>query len=215
MPAFLSACRRARAPLYARLGRSVAQPGRALCSGRRGRRFESSHSDQRDQRVIVGQCRGLAVWMDSDRLARRMTASDRRFSSLWTPGWRTPGLRLLTGWTGLPAPVALLGPAYCFRPAGLTRAMRSLICPRPHDDILTGHHCFVTGKAARSDPTVVSPPRHRARTGRLRTARLTMAVAHVTCNAWSPTHHPASGSRGIERPRGSADCGRWCCGCRT
>ena len=28
-----------------RLGRSVAQPGRALCSGRRGRRFESSHSD--------------------------------------------------------------------------------------------------------------------------------------------------------------------------
>jgi hypothetical protein len=30
----------------ARLGRSVAQPGRALCSGRRGRRFESSHSDQ-------------------------------------------------------------------------------------------------------------------------------------------------------------------------
>jgi hypothetical protein len=28
------------------LGRSVAQPGRALCSGRRGRRFESSHSDQ-------------------------------------------------------------------------------------------------------------------------------------------------------------------------
>ena len=29
-----------------RLGRSVAQPGRALCSGRRGRRFKSSHSDQ-------------------------------------------------------------------------------------------------------------------------------------------------------------------------
>ena len=29
----------------ARHGRSVAQPGRALCSGRRGRRFESSHSD--------------------------------------------------------------------------------------------------------------------------------------------------------------------------
>ena len=29
-----------------RLSRSVAQPGRALCSGRRGRRFESSHSDQ-------------------------------------------------------------------------------------------------------------------------------------------------------------------------
>jgi hypothetical protein len=28
------------------LSRSVAQPGRALCSGRRGRRFESSHSDQ-------------------------------------------------------------------------------------------------------------------------------------------------------------------------
>ena len=26
-------------------GRSVAQPGRALRSGRRGRRFESSHSD--------------------------------------------------------------------------------------------------------------------------------------------------------------------------
>jgi hypothetical protein len=33
----------------ARLGRSVAQPGRALCSGRRGRRFESSHSDQPHQ----------------------------------------------------------------------------------------------------------------------------------------------------------------------
>ena len=30
------------------LSRSVAQPGRALCSGRRGRRFESSHSDQED-----------------------------------------------------------------------------------------------------------------------------------------------------------------------
>ena len=29
-----------------RLGRSVAQLGRALCSGRRGRRFKSSHSDQ-------------------------------------------------------------------------------------------------------------------------------------------------------------------------
>ena len=28
-----------------RVGRSVAQPGRALCSGRRGRRFESSRSD--------------------------------------------------------------------------------------------------------------------------------------------------------------------------
>jgi hypothetical protein len=36
-----------------RLGRSVAQPGRALCSGRRGRRFESSHSDQRNQAVSV------------------------------------------------------------------------------------------------------------------------------------------------------------------
>jgi hypothetical protein len=31
------------------LSRSVAQPGRALCSGRRGRRFESSHSDQEFQ----------------------------------------------------------------------------------------------------------------------------------------------------------------------
>ena len=30
----------------ARSGRSVAQPGRALSSGGRGRRFESSHSDQ-------------------------------------------------------------------------------------------------------------------------------------------------------------------------
>jgi hypothetical protein len=29
------------------LSRSVAQPGRALCSGRRGRRFKSSHSDQK------------------------------------------------------------------------------------------------------------------------------------------------------------------------
>ena len=28
------------------LVRNVAQPGRALCSGRRGRRFESSHFDQ-------------------------------------------------------------------------------------------------------------------------------------------------------------------------
>ncbi len=35
----------------AALSRSVAQPGRALCSGRRGRRFESSHSDQKYQRV--------------------------------------------------------------------------------------------------------------------------------------------------------------------
>ena len=41
-----AACRQALPTLYARLGRSVAQPGRALCSGRRGRRFESSHSDQ-------------------------------------------------------------------------------------------------------------------------------------------------------------------------
>ena len=31
------------------LSRSVAQPGRALCSGRRGRRFESSHSDQQNE----------------------------------------------------------------------------------------------------------------------------------------------------------------------
>src|SRR6185312_11017798 len=41
-----TACPPPALPLYARLGRSVAQPGRALCSGRRGRRFESSHSDQ-------------------------------------------------------------------------------------------------------------------------------------------------------------------------
>ena len=32
--------------VYTPRRRSVAQPGRALCSGRRGRRFESSHSDQ-------------------------------------------------------------------------------------------------------------------------------------------------------------------------
>ena len=42
----IGACRIGGRPLYPALGRSVAQPGRALASGARGRRFESSRSDQ-------------------------------------------------------------------------------------------------------------------------------------------------------------------------
>ena len=58
----------------ARLGRSVAQPGRALCSGRRGRRFESSHSDQLGER-LTGQrqppIRGNATnWLRSTGFSR-------------------------------------------------------------------------------------------------------------------------------------------------
>src|SRR5262249_30821813 len=38
--------------------RSVAQPGRALLSGGRGRRFKSSHSDQLFRNIL----RGITVW---------------------------------------------------------------------------------------------------------------------------------------------------------
>ena len=47
-------CLAAPPSLYLALGRrSVAQPGRALLSGGRGRRFKSSHSDQQNQ--ILGR----------------------------------------------------------------------------------------------------------------------------------------------------------------
>ena len=53
------ACGPAYRPLYGALGRSVAQPGRALASGARGRRFESSRSDQFSawRRPSVGRSR--------------------------------------------------------------------------------------------------------------------------------------------------------------
>lgn len=46
--------------------RSVAQPGRALCSGRRGRRFESSHSDHFPLKLfkeLSSQAGPLCVWI--------------------------------------------------------------------------------------------------------------------------------------------------------
>ena len=57
-----------------RLGRSVAQPGRALCSGRRGRRFESSHSDQPIKRVPGPVCR-IAMRVGARPVSRRNSPS--------------------------------------------------------------------------------------------------------------------------------------------
>ena len=54
-----------------RLGRSVAQPGRALCSGRRGRRFESSHSDQpfHDMPTMAAATRPAGACLPAHRAA--------------------------------------------------------------------------------------------------------------------------------------------------
>ena len=74
-------------PVYMpRLGRSVAQPGRALCSGRRGRRFESSHSDQRaSPRYGPSQCgfvaRGKPITLFSNMRILALDAALARCSA--------------------------------------------------------------------------------------------------------------------------------------
>ena len=75
------------APSPVSMCRSVAQPGRALCSGRRGRRFESSHSDHspllcRFSAVAEGRRRGNALGGTGSALAaavaRRVRGKLRR-----------------------------------------------------------------------------------------------------------------------------------------
>ena len=57
-------------PTRAKNWRSVAQPGSALASGARGRRFESSRSDQQNQRV--GQSRTASQLLPPHRCLTKM-----------------------------------------------------------------------------------------------------------------------------------------------
>ena len=77
--------------------RSVAQPGRALRSGRRGRMFESCHSDQRHEGP--GES-GLSFWLapggtqttpwDSTQAQRALRVSPRMAAMRWEIAFGSP-----------------------------------------------------------------------------------------------------------------------------